>query len=228
TNGGCFPLEVFEVVKLVTEKFKTKIGIHAHNDCRLAVANSLMAVEAGATHVQGTYIGFGERCGNANLSTIIPNLQLKKDYHCIPADQMKNLTYTARKIAEIANISLNKREPYVGNSAFAHKGGMHIDGVSKDTSSFEHIDPSLVGNKRRFLMSEVAGRKTIVEKIKEIVPQIDKDSPETEQLIQRIKELEHEGYQFEGRSEEHTSELQSRENLVCRLLLEKKNKRLHT
>ena len=170
-----------------------------------------MAVEAGATHVQGTYIGFGERCGNANLSTIIPNLQLKRDYLCIPEEQMKNLTYTARKIAEVANISLNRREPYVGNSAFAHKGGMHIDGVSKAANSFEHIDPSLVGNKRRFLMSEVAGRKTIVEKIKEINPQIDKDSPETEQIIQRIKEMEHQGYQFEGA--ESTFELIVRKQL---------------
>ena len=211
TNGGCFPAEIAEIVKIVTDKFKTKIGIHTHNDCGLAVANSIMAVEAGATHVQGTYIGFGERCGNANLSTIIPNLQLKRDYLCIPEEQMKNLTYTARKIAEVANISLNRREPYVGNSAFAHKGGMHIDGVSKAANSFEHIDPSLVGNKRRFLMSEVAGRKTIVEKIKEINPQIDKDSPETEQIIQRIKEMEHQGYQFEGA--ESTFELIVRKQL---------------
>ena len=211
TNGGCFPSEVAEIVRLVTEKFKTKIGIHTHNDCGLAVANSILAVEAGATHVQGTYLGFGERCGNANLSTIIPNLQLKKGYPCIPEEQMKNLTYTARVIAEIANISLNRREPYVGNSAFAHKGGMHIDGVTKAASSFEHIDPALVGNKRRFLMSEVAGRKTIVEKIKEIVPQIDKDSPEAEKIIQRIKEMEHEGYQFEGA--ESTFELIVRKQL---------------
>jgi len=211
TNGGCFPSEIVQIIQVVMEKFKVKIGIHTHNDCGLAVANSIMAVEAGVTHVQGTYTGFGERCGNANLSTIIPNLQLKGNYLCIPDEQLANLTYTARKIAEIANISLNKRDPYVGNSAFAHKGGMHIDGVSKATSSFEHIDPSLVGNKRRFLMSEVAGRKTIVEKIKEINPAIDKNSPEAEQIIQRIKEMEHQGYQFEGA--ESTFELIVRKQL---------------
>jgi 2-isopropylmalate synthase len=120
TNGGCFPATVYEVVKKVKETFSIRVGIHAHNDCGMAVANSIMAVEAGAEHVQGTYIGFGERCGNANLSTIIPNLQIKKDLYCIPDDELKTLTYCARKIAEIANISLNKRDPYVGSSAFAH------------------------------------------------------------------------------------------------------------
>jgi len=198
TNGGCFPSEVYEIVKKVRETFDIKIGIHTHNDGGMAVANSIMAVEAGAEHVQGTYTGFGERCGNANLSTIIPNLQIKKGLYCIPGENMKNLTFTARKISEIANISLNRREPYVGSSAFAHKGGMHIDGVCKATSSFEHIDPELVGNKRRFLMSEVSGRNTILEKIREINPSIGKDSEETHAIIQKLKELEHQGYQFEG------------------------------
>ena len=198
TNGGYFPSEVYEIVKKVRETFDIKIGIHTHNDGGMAVANSIMAVEAGAEHVQGTYTGFGERCGNANLSTIIPNLQIKKGLYCIPGENMKNLTFTARKISEIANISLNRREPYVGSSAFAHKGGMHIDGVCKATSSFEHIDPELVGNKRRFLMSEVSGRNTILEKIREINPSIGKDSEETHAIIQKLKELEHQGYQFEG------------------------------
>jgi 2-isopropylmalate synthase len=161
--------------------------------------------------VQGTYIGFGERCGNTNLSTVIPNLQIKKDLYCIPEDKIKSLTYTARKIAEIANISLNKRDPYVGRSAFAHKGGMHIDGVCKATSSFEHIDPELVGNKRRFLMSEVSGRNTILEKIREFNPAINKDSVETEAIIKRLKDLEHQGYQFEGA--ESTFELVIRKQL---------------
>ncbi|NLE25453.1 MAG: citramalate synthase [Clostridiaceae bacterium] len=211
TNGGCFPNTVYEIVKKVKETFKVKVGIHAHNDCGMAVANSIMAVEAGAEHVQGTYLGFGERCGNANLSTIIPNLQIKKDRYCIPEDQLKNLTYTARKIAEIANMSLNRREPYVGNSAFAHKGGMHIDGVCKASSSFEHINPELVGNKRRFLMSEVSGRNTILEKIREVNPAINKESSETEAIISRLKELEHQGYQFEGA--ESTFELVIRKQL---------------
>ncbi|NLO99949.1 MAG: citramalate synthase [Clostridiaceae bacterium] len=211
TNGGCFPSTVYDLVKKVKETFKIKVGIHAHNDCGMAVANSIMAVEAGAEHVQGTYIGFGERCGNANLSTIIPNLQIKKGLNCIPEDKLKNLTYSARKIAEISNISLSKREPYVGNSAFAHKGGMHIDGVCKASESFEHINPELVGNKRRFLMSEVSGRNTILEKIRELNPAIKKDSSETEAIINRLKQLEHQGYQFEGA--ESTFELVIRKQL---------------
>lgn len=211
TNGGGFPTEIYEVVKKIKETFKVKIGIHAHNDCGMAVANSIMAVEAGAEHVQGTYIGFGERCGNANLSTIIPSLQIKKNIRSIPEDKLKSLTYTARKIAEIANINLSKREPYVGGSAFAHKGGMHIDGVCKASSSFEHICPEIVGNKRRFLMSEVSGRNTILEKIREINPSINKDSKETEAIIATLKELEHQGYQFEGA--ESTFELVIRKQL---------------
>ncbi len=211
TNGGCFPNTVYDLVKKVKETFKIKVGIHAHNDCGMAVANSIMAVEAGAEHVQGTYIGFGERCGNANLSTIIPNLQIKKDLNCIPEDKLKNLTYAARKIAEISNISLSKREPFVGNSAFAHKGGMHIDGVCKASESFEHINPELVGNKRRFLMSEVSGRNTILEKIRELNPSIKKESSETEAIINRLKQLEHQGYQFEGA--ESTFELVIRKQL---------------
>ncbi len=211
TNGGCFPATVYEVVKKVKETFSIRVGIHAHNDCGMAVANSIMAVEAGAEHVQGTYIGFGERCGNANLSTIIPNLQIKKDLYCIPDDELKTLTYCARKIAEIANISLNKRDPYVGSSAFAHKGGMHIDGVCKASESFEHVNPELVGNKRRFLMSEVSGRNTILEKIRELNPAINKESSETEAIINRLKELEHQGYQFEGA--ESTFELVIRKQL---------------
>lgn len=211
TNGGSFPNEVYETVKRVKETFRVKIGIHTHNDSGMAVANSVMAVEAGAEHIQGTYTGFGERCGNANLSTIIPNLQLKKNLTCIPEDQLRNLTFTARKIAEISNLTLNERDPYVGNSAFAHKGGMHIDGVCKASHSFEHIDPELIGNKRRFLMSEVSGRKTILDKIREINPSITKESGETEAIIQRLKELEHQGYQFEGA--ESTFELVIRKQL---------------
>lgn len=211
TNGGAFPDEVLQITKKVKDHFPVKIGIHTHNDCGMAVANSIMAVEAGADHVQGTYIGFGERCGNANLSTIIPNLQLKRGISCIPAEHLSKLTLTARKVAEIANLTLNERDPFVGNSAFAHKGGMHIDGVAKASSSFEHIDPELVGNKRRFLMSEVSGRRTILEKIREINPAITKESEETEAIIQRLKELEHQGYQFEGA--ESTFELVIRKQL---------------
>lgn len=201
TNGGSFPSEVYDITRLVVERFASEsvaIGIHTHNDGGMAVANTIMAVKAGAVHVQGTINGFGERCGNANLCTIIPNLQLKSGYICIPPEQMPSLTLTARTIAEIANVQFNERDPYVGKSAFAHKGGMHIDGVNKASRSFEHIDPELVGNERRLLMSEVAGRSTILAKIQAVDPTLTKDSPLTEELVNKLKELEHEGYQFEG------------------------------
>lgn len=198
TNGGAFPQEVYEITKKVVDTFDVKIGVHCHNDCGMAVANSVMAVQAGATHIQGVIIGFGERCGNTNLSTVIPNLQCKLGYSCIPQENMVKLTHTAREIGEISNLKLSIREPYVGKCAFAHKGGMHIDGVSKNSKSFEHIDPTVVGNERRFLTSEVAGRTTILSMLKKIDPSIEKNSPETTRVIDRLKELEYEGYQFEG------------------------------
>lgn len=198
TNGGAFPQEVYDITKTVTETLSVPVGIHCHNDCGMAVANSVMAVSAGAVSVQGTLIGFGERCGNANLSTVMPNLQIKQGISCLPEDKMELLTDTARYIGEIANESLNDREPYVGRCAFAHKGGMHIDGVSKAPASFEHMNPELVGNERKLLTSEVSGRSTILAKIRRINPSISKDSPETEEIMQRLKELEHQGYQFEA------------------------------
>lgn len=198
TNGGCFPDEIYNITKKVYDKFKTVVGIHCHNDCGMAVANSIVAVDAGASLIQGTYTGFGERCGNASLSVIIANLQNKRSYDCIPKEQMKNLTLTARQISEIANFSLSDREPYVGKCAFAHKGGMHIDGVSKVPHSFEHIDPQIVGNERKFLTSEVAGRSTVLSMVQRIVPSIEKNSPETDLVVEKLKKFEYEGYQFEG------------------------------
>ncbi len=198
TNGGTFPEEIYDITKKVLEAFDVTVGIHAHNDCGMAVANSIMAVKAGAEHVQGTFTGFGERCGNANLSTIIGNLQVKRDYICIPEDNISSLTHTARKVSEIANLQLSIRSPFVGKCAFAHKGGMHVDGVLKNSRSFEHIDPSIVGNERKFLTSEVSGRTTILSMIQKIVPGMEKNSPETGKVIDRLKELEYEGYQFEG------------------------------
>jgi len=211
TNGGCLPNEIFEITKTVCDKVNIKVGIHCHNDSGVGVANSLLAIQAGATHVQGTFGGFGERCGNANLVTIIANLQLKLGINCIKKEAIELLTPTARLIAEIANINVSGSEPYVGKRAFTHKGGMHIDGVNKNSKSFEHIDPSSVGNSRRFLMSEVAGRSTILKKIQKIAPNIEKNSPETTLIVNRLKELEHEGYQFEGA--ESTFELIIRKNL---------------
>ncbi|MGE5472819.1 MAG: citramalate synthase [Ignavibacteriales bacterium] len=199
TNGGVFPDRIYEITKIVKDKFKSiDIGIHCHNDTGMADANSILAVKAGASQVQGTINGFGERCGNANLITIISNLQIKLGYKCIPEESIEKITSTARYISEIANIMHNERAPYVGNCAFAHKGGMHIDAVMKNSTSFEHINPSIVGNERKVLMSEVSGRSTIISAIKEVDPGIEKDSPEAKKIIDRLKQLEHEGYQFEG------------------------------
>lgn len=211
TNGGAFPSEIYEITKLVCDKYDVSIGIHAHNDSGVGVANSIMAVEAGADHVQGTFIGFGERCGNANLSSIIPLLQLKKGLSCIPQEQMPRLRTTAITLAEIANVSVKDNMPFIGRSAFAHKGGMHIDGVNKNPQSFEHIDPALVGNERRILTSEFAGRSTILAKIREFDSTLNKDSLETQKIIDKLKELEHIGYQFEGA--ESTFELVIRKQL---------------
>lgn len=198
TNGGTFPLEIYGTVTAIKGLFPgVKTGIHCHNDTGCGAASSVTAVEAGAEHVQGTFIGFGERCGNADLSVVIPDLQLKLDYRCVEGDLGK-LTETALKIAEIANLSIGNDRPYIGRSAFAHKGGMHIDGVKKVEKSFEHIDPSLVGNSRRFLMSEVSGRTTVLAKVKDIFPELTKKSGETALIVERLKSLEHEGYQFEA------------------------------
>jgi 2-isopropylmalate synthase len=211
TNGGCMPDEIYNITKEVSKVIDTPLGIHCHNDSGMAVANSIMSVEAGASQIQGTFIGFGERCGNANLVTLIGNLQIKKCYGCIPDNKLESLTKTARLVAEIANIQLSENSPYVGRCAFTHKGGMHIDGVNKSSKSFEHINPETVGNERRFLMSEVSGRSTILKKIQQIVPDVKKDSPETATIMSRLKELEHEGYQFEGA--ESTFELIIRKHL---------------
>ena len=201
TNGGTMPSQIKEIVEKVVKEFTPEgvtIGIHTHNDTGMAVANSVIAVEAGAGQVQGTFIGIGERTGNANLSTIIPNLELKLGYKCLPEGNIRLLTPYARRIAEIANVTLEETMPYVGQKAFAHKAGMHIDAVTKNTTAYEHVSPELVGNERVFLMSEVAGRSMIIEKIKKFDKTITKDSPVAAAIIQQVKELEHEGYQFEG------------------------------
>ena len=200
TKGGTMINELSAAVADVVSRYSSKvqIGIHSHNDCGLAVANSLMAIEAGATHVQGVLLGFGERTGNANLSTIIPDLQLKMGYSCIPDDYMPKLTTICRRVAEVTNVSLNVRAPYVGASAFAHKAGMHIDAVLKNPKAYEHIAPESVGNTRVFLMSEVAGRSTVAEKVQRMIPEIKKDDIVINQIMRKVKEMEAMGYQFEG------------------------------
>ncbi|MFY9329993.1 MAG: citramalate synthase [Georgfuchsia sp.] len=197
TNGGSFPDEIFDIVKVVVGRIDCAIGIHCHNDGEMAVANSVAAVKAGATQVQGTLNGIGERCGNANLCAIIPNLQLKLGFACIPPDRMQHLTSIARSASEIANLAPNDKAAYVGSHAFAHKGGMHIDAVNKTPTAYEHVNPEQVGNSRTILMSEVAGRSTLLAMINAIDPGVKRDAPETQRVMDRLKQLEHEGYQFE-------------------------------
>lgn len=200
TKGGAMPYECAEAVKKVVETFGSKVavGIHTHNDCGLAVANSILAVLAGATQVQGVLLGFGERTGNANLSTIIADLQLKLGFKCIPDENVKLLTPVCKRVAEITNIALDPGMPFVGGSAFAHKAGMHIDAVIKNPFAYEHIEPETVGNERVFLMSEVAGKSMIVEKVQKFDNSLTKNSPIVSEIVKKVKELEHEGYQFEG------------------------------
>ncbi len=200
TNGGSFPEEICNITKIVKQALPkgVGVGIHCHNDNGCAVAGSLAAVEGGATQVQGTYVGFGERCGNANLSTVIANLQIKKGYNCIDPGRMKLLTKTAQRIAQVANLMLPGAMPYVGKSAFAHKGGMHVDGVSKSTDSFEHISPDEVGNSRNLLLSEVSGRTAVAARMNKIDDTITRDSAEAVEFIEVLKQKEAEGYQFES------------------------------
>lgn len=200
TQGGSLPMDILNITREVTEHFngRVEIGIHAHNDSGLAVSVSLMAVEGGASHVQGTLLGFGERTGNANLSTIIADLELKMKCICLPAGKLNQLTPVARRVAEIANLMMDPGMPYVGSNAFAHKAGMHIDAVTKNPAAYEHIAPDIVGNDRVFLMSEVAGRSTIIERIKKFDPSVTKNSPVVAEIIKKMKDMEHAGYQFEG------------------------------
>jgi len=198
TNGGRMPHEVAEATRAVRERFpEARIGIHAHNDCEVAVANSLAAVDAGASHVQGTFNGYGERCGNANLPSLIANLELKYGHQTIGAERVALLTPMARFIADPANLQLPNNQAYVGPSAFAHKGGIHVSAVLKDSRTYEHIAPELVGNVQRVLMSDLSGRANIVHKTTE------KGLPELSEtgrrdLLDRMKQLEYEGYEFEA------------------------------
>jgi 2-isopropylmalate synthase len=198
TNGGCFPEEIAEIIQTVNTHVKTPLGIHCHNDNGCGIANSMAAVNAGAVQVQGTFVGIGERTGNANLAVLIANLQLKLGYDCVPEESLPLLKETALYIAETANIALPNSMPYVGSSAFAHKGGMHVDGVSKDPATFEHITPESVGNERNFLLSEVSGRAVTFAKLEKIIPNLQKSDSIVQTLTTKIKELEHEGYQFEA------------------------------
>ncbi|KMT21202.1 citramalate synthase [Clostridium cylindrosporum] len=198
TNGGTMPWEIENIINDVLQNVNVNIGIHCHNDTGMAVANSVVAAKCGAVQIQGTINGYGERCGNANLITIIGNLEVKLGKKCLDNNSISELTNVSKTVAEIANMTHEKSYPYVGASAFAHKGGMHIDGVNKNSISFEHINPEIVGNERRFLMSEVSGKSTILSSIQKIIPEIKKDSKEAQEMVDILKKLEYEGYQFEG------------------------------
>ena len=198
TNGGALPSTVAAVVAEVRQATTTPLGIHAHNDGEMAVANSLIAVEMGVVHVQGTVNGYGERCGNANLCSIIPALKLKMGYECVTDEQLRTLTETAHYVSELANLSLAPHLPYVGRSAFAHKGGMHVNALVKCEESYQHIGPNLVGNRKRIVVSELSGKSNIAYKVKEFGLEVADGSEQTRQVLHRIKELESQGFQFEG------------------------------
>lgn len=198
TNGGSLPHEIFNTVRTVKASVQTPLGIHPHNDGELAVANALAAVQAGAQQVQGTINGIGERCGNVNLVSVIPNLQLKLGYDCVAPEQLKQLTKLSRFVAEIANMAMPNNQPFVGNSAFAHKGGIHVSAVLKDPKTYEHIDPELIGNKRRVLVSELAGQSNLLAKAEELEIDVALDRQEAREIVKRIKEREFQGYQYEG------------------------------
>jgi 2-isopropylmalate synthase len=198
TNGGTMPGRLREIVDRVHEAVDLPLGIHCHNDSGLAVANSLLAVEAGAVHVQGTINGYGERCGNADLCALIPNLQLKMGYACLSDEQLRSLTDVSHYVSNRANLIPDHHQPYVGQSAFAHKGGMHVNAMVKCERSFQHIDPALVGNQKHIVVSELAGRSNILYKVDEYGLEVDLDSAKARDVLSHIKELENQGFQFEG------------------------------
>jgi 2-isopropylmalate synthase len=198
TNGGRLPGEIRQAIAKVNESVTTPLGIHCHNDGELAVANTMAAVEMGARQVQGTINGFGERCGNLNLISLIPNLQLKMGKNCLKPSQLKKLREVSHFFYELANIQPNKRQPYVGDSAFAHKGGLHVSGVLKNPETYEHIDPNFVGNRQRVLVSDLSGRSNVVYKGKEYGIDLEGQDNAVQEILRRTKQLESEGYEFEA------------------------------
>ena len=226
TNGGAFPDAVAAGVRAVQAEFAGKpveapsppggggaalaqsiqaawerpflLGIHAHNDSGVAIANSIAAVQAGCVHVQGTLAGFGERCGNTALAALLPSLELKMGLRCLPEGNLPRISELTRRVAEIANVSIDDGMPYVGTRAFSHKGGMHADGVLKVKRSFEHVDPASVGNERHILLSEVGGRSAVAERARKIDPAITRDNPAVAALTEKMKSLEARGWSFEG------------------------------
>jgi 2-isopropylmalate synthase len=198
TNGGCLPHEVAAITKAALGNLNCRVGIHTHDDIGLGVANALASLAAGATHVQGTVNGYGERTGNCNLTSVIPCVALKLKKTCVPAKSLPKLKELSQFVDEIANLRHNPRLPWVGSAAFAHKGGTHVNAVQKLAASYEHINPALVGNARNVLISDLAGRSNIVMKAQELGFKLTNDTPELKPILNRIKELEHAGYEFEA------------------------------
>jgi 2-isopropylmalate synthase len=198
TNGGSLPSLLSAIIKEVRLATGTPLGIHAHNDGEMAVANSLVAVQEGVQHVQGTVNGYGERCGNANLCSIIPSLKLKMGLDCVTDEQLRMVTEISHYVSELANLSPDAHLPYVGRSAFAHKGGTHVNALMKCEESYQHIDPSQVGNRKRVVVSELSGKSNIAYKAEEFGLDLQGGAEQTQQVLQRIKELESQGFQFEG------------------------------
>ncbi len=196
TNGGALPWEVQEIVQSVVSQFDLPIGIHAHDDCGCGVANTLAAVKTGATHVQGTINGYGERVGNANLCTLIPDLQIKMGKACLPPENLRHLTELSNYVAEVANLPQDRYLPYVGASAFVHKGGIHVSAVLKNEATYQHIDPALVGNSRRTVVSELSGRGNVFDKSRQFG--YDLSSEQAREALAQIKDLEAQGFTFEG------------------------------
>jgi len=198
TNGGSLPSEVTRIINDVRQVITAPLGIHTHNDAGLAVANSIVAVESGCVHVQGTINGYGERCGNADLIPIIGILKLKMGRECLSEERLRTLTEVAHFVSEVSNMKQADNQPFAGKSAFAHKAGVHINAVLKTPESYEHIDPVLVGNARRLLVSELAGKSPILLKARELKLNLKKDSPEIQKVLRALQDLEHNGFQFEA------------------------------
>ena len=197
TNGGSLPHEISEITAAVQKALpRIVLGVHAHNDSELAVANSLTAVRGGATQVQGTINGYGERCGNANLCSIIPSLELKMGLSCLPQDHLKFLTNISHYISEVANVRSFHRQPFIGKSAFAHKGGVHVSAVRRNPKTYEHIEPELVGNKQRILLSDLSGQSNILFKARQFGFELDKDDPFVLELLNELKNRESQGFEY--------------------------------
>lgn len=198
TNGGALPSEISDIIREVRPKINILLGIHCHNDADLAVANSIAAVGEGADMVQGTINGYGERCGNADLISIIANLKFKLGIECIHEDRLKELTHISHFVSEVSNMKQRTDQPYVGDSAFAHKGGVHINAVMKNPRTYEHIEPALVGNRRRMLVSELGGKTGIIIRAKDMGMDLNKEDPKTGKLLKLLQDMENKGYHFEG------------------------------